>query len=177
MSTGLPGLLARFDTPQTLLGAVQAARSQGHRGLRAWTPYPVEGLAEALALPPSRLQLAMLLGGFAGGLGTLALQYYSAVIDYPVNIGGRPLASWPAFGPPALEMTLLCAGLVGILGLLLRSGLPRWHRPEFDWAGMEQASSDAFLLWLPLDDEDGEALRDWLLSNGARDLSRVGGDS
>lgn len=171
------GLLARFDTPQTLLGTARATRSQGLSGLRAWTPYPVEGLAEALALPRSRLPLAMLLGGLAGGLGTMALQYYAAVIDYPVNIGGRPLASWPAFGPPALEMTLLFAGVVGIFGLLLRSGLPRWHRPEFDWAGMEQASSDAFLLWLPLDGEDGEALRDWLLGNGAREVSFVGGDS
>ncbi len=177
MSAGMHGLLARFDTPQTLLAAAQAARVRGHRGLRAWTPYPVAGLAEALALPRSRLPLLMLLGGLAGGLGTLALQYYAAVIDYPVDIGGRPLASWPAFGPPALEMTLLFAGLAGIAGLLLRSGLPRWHRPEFDWAGMERASSDAFLLWLPLDDDEGEPLRDWLLGNGAREARLVGGDS
>lgn len=170
-----PALIARFTTPQALLAAAGAARRHQQIRLRAWTPWPVEGLADTLGLRRSRLPLAMLLGGLGGGAGTLALQAGASALDYPLDIGGRPLLSWPAFGPPALEMSLLAAGLVGILGCLLRSGLPRWHRREFDWPEIDQSAAERFVLLLACarEDFDFAALERQWRALGAEDVRRL----
>ena len=146
------GWLARFGDAAALLLAVRELRGLGYTHLEAYTPYAVEGLAAALGGTRNRIPLLVLLGGVCGGFGTLWLQWYAAVIDYPINVGGRPDASWPAFIPAALEMTILFAALFGIIGLFIGNGLPRLNHPLFAVAGFEAASRDGFFLWLRADD-------------------------
>ena len=146
------GWLARFDDAGALLLAVRELRGMGYTRLEAYTPYPVDGLAGALGPMRNRIPLLVLLGGLVGGFGTLWLEYYASVIDYPINVGGRPNASWPAFIPAALEMTILFAALFGIAGMLIANGLPRLNHPLFDVARFDLASRDGFFLWLRADD-------------------------
>ncbi len=91
-------------------------------------------------------------GRSGGGLGTFALEWYSAVFDYPINVGGRPTVSWPAFLPPAIEMTLVGAAVFGVIAMLIHSGLPRLHHPLFDVKAFERGSNDRFFLLLRADD-------------------------
>lgn len=141
-----PLLLAEFEDPATLLDAARRARDAGWRGLDAHVPFAVGGLAEALGLPPSRLRTAMLAGGVVAGIAAYALQWYSAVYDYPLNLGGRPLHSWPAFLVPAFEAVVLGAVLAGVVGFLVTCGLPQLHHPAFAAHGFHRASQDRFFL-------------------------------
>lgn len=150
--TNVYGCMARFDSAETLRGAALQLRHAGYTRLEAYSPFAVEGLAEALGTTRNRLPLLVLLGGLLGGIGTLALQYYSAVIDYPIDVGGRPAASWPAFIPAALEMTILCAVLAGVFGMLLGNGLPRLYHPVFNVTCFAEASRDGFFLVIRADD-------------------------
>ena len=145
----LYGLLAEFADAEQLLAAVRRARVQTHGAtIEAYSPFPIDGLTEALGPRSDRVPLWTLLGAIAGGVGTYALEWYAAVFDYPLNVGGRPLASWPAFLPPALEMTLLGAALAGVIAMLVGNGLPRLHHPLFAVQEFERASNDRFfLLW------------------------------
>ncbi|MEI7035326.1 DUF3341 domain-containing protein [Fulvimonas yonginensis] len=152
MSAGTHGWLARFDGAQALLVAARELRALGYTRLEAYTPYAVEGLAEVLGPVRNRIPLLVLLGGLCGGFGTLFLQWYAAVVDYPINVGGRPDASWPAFIPAALEMTILFAAAFGVAGMLLANGLPRLNHPLFGLARFEAVSRDGFFLWLRADD-------------------------
>lgn len=143
----LYGLLAEFATAEQLLDAAVCARAQARDALlEAYSPFPIEGLADALGARADRVPLFMLLGALAGGVGTYGLEWYSAVFDYPLNVGGRPLASWPAFLPPAIEMTLLGAALAGVIAMLLSNGLPRLSHPLFAVPAFERASADRFFL-------------------------------
>lgn len=141
-----PILLAEFRDPGALLDAARRARQAGLGGLDAHTPFPVEGLPDALALPEPRLRLPMLLAGFAAAALVFAMCWYSAVVDYPLNLGGRPLNSWQTFVILAFEAGILCATLVGTLCFFLGSGLPRLHHPVFAAPGFERASQDRFFL-------------------------------
>ncbi|HEV2620798.1 MAG TPA: DUF3341 domain-containing protein [Frateuria sp.] len=151
------GWLARFGDAQALLLAVRELRRLGYTQLEAYTPYAVEGLAEALGPVRDRIPLLVLLGGLCGGLGTLFLEWYASVVNYPIDVGGRPDASWPAFVPAALEMTILFAALFGVVGLFVANGLPRLVHPLFAVPGFEAASRDGFFLWLRADDPRFEA--------------------
>ncbi len=146
------GCLAQFADAQALLAAVNALRARGYTRMEAYTPYAVEGLAEKLGPVRDGVAPAMLAGGLFGGLGTLALEYYSAVIDYPLNIGGRPLASWPAFIPSALEMTFLFAMSAGVLAMLVGNRLPRLYHALFNASRFAQASRDGFFVVVRADD-------------------------
>jgi hypothetical protein len=146
------GCLAQFATVAALQRAIKELRDRGYTRLAAYTPFPVEDLAEALGAPPGRIPLAMLLGGMVGGAATLALQYYAAVIDYPIDAGGRPAASWPAFIPAALEMTLLFAALAGVIMMLVGSGLPRLHHPLFESVRFNAVTRDALVVVVLADD-------------------------
>src|SRR5262249_36965549 len=112
------GLLAEFESPADLLRAAHAARQEGYRRMDAYSPFPIEGLAEALGFHRTGLPLLIFVGGLVGCIGGFFMQYYAAVHGYPVNIGGRPLNSWPAFLPITFELTVLVAGLTAVLGLL-----------------------------------------------------------
>lgn len=141
------GVMGRFATPEALLEAIRAMRRH-EAGVRfeAYAPYAVEGLSEALDLPPSPIPLITLTGGVVGGLGGFFMQWYAAVISFPVNIGGRPLDSWPMFIPVTFEMAILCAALAAVSGMLFVNGLPRLYHPVFNAPSFDLATRDRYFL-------------------------------
>ena len=146
------GVLADFSSPEELVAAVKRARERGFVRVEAYTPFPVPELQEPLNATTTRVPLITLIGGLVGGIGGLFLQWYSAVIHYPLNIGGRPLFSWPAFIPVIFELTVLGASLAAGIGMLLLNGLPRLHHPLFDVHEFELASRNRFFLCIRSDD-------------------------
>jgi Protein of unknown function (DUF3341) len=148
MRTRLPlyGLMAEFDSPADLLGAAGRAYEEGYRRMDAYTPFPVHGLAEALGFRRTRLPLLVFFGGIAGCVGGYGLQYWISAVDYPLNIGGRPLNSWPAFIPVTFELTILVAALAAVLGMLALNGLPMPYHPVFNVPEFELASRNRFFL-------------------------------
>jgi hypothetical protein len=161
----LHGLLAQFGSADELVRAVQSAHRDHHyTALEAYSPFPIEGLDEALGPDRNRIPMLMLLGAIIGGVGTFTLEWYSAVLNYPLNVGGRPIDSWQAFLPPAIEMTVLGAALLGVMAMLIGNDLPRWHHPLFEVKAFERASNDRFFLLLRADDPNFEAraARDFL---------------
>lgn len=163
------GVLAEFAHPHELLEAATRARVQFARGIiEAYSPFPIAGLANALGMRSDSVPRYMLLGALLGGAGTYGLEWYSAVVDYPLNIGGRPLDSWPAFIAPAIEITLLGAAVAGVIAMLAGNGLPRLHHPLFDLPAFARASSDRFFLLLRsgASDFDEAAARRFLDSLG-----------
>jgi len=142
----LYGLVAEFATPDALLAATHRARQAGYRYIEAYTPFPVEGLAEALGFHRTSLPLVVLLGGIVGGLSGYFLQYWINVMHYPLNVGGRPLHSWPAFIPVTFELTILVAALAAVLGMLALNGLPMPYHPLFNMPRFVLATHDRFFL-------------------------------
>jgi hypothetical protein len=138
--------LVEFLAPEELLGAARAARRAGYREMDAYTPYAVEGLAAELGLRRSQIPSIVLIGGLVGAGAGFGMQYYSMAIDYPVNAGGRPYNSWPAFFPIAFEVSILVAALAGFLGMLFLNGLPQPHHPLFNVPQFARASQDRFFL-------------------------------
>ena len=169
------GYMAQFDSAETLRGAALQLRHAGYTRLEAYTPFAVDGLAEALGPMRNRIPLLVLLGGLVGGIGTLVLQYYSAVIDYPIDVGGRPAASWPAFIPAALEMAILFAVVAGVIGMLAGNGLPRLYHPTFNVERFAAASRDGFFMVIRADDPcyDADAVRQSLADLGPLAIDEV----
>ncbi len=147
------GVMAEFATPETLLVASRTARERGYRDLEAFSPYSIDGLAEVVGFRRNRVPLLTLLGGIAGGVGGYFMQWYSAVVDYPINSGGRPFHSWPAFVPATFELTVLGAALAGFFGMLILNGLPRLHHPVFDAPEFDLASRNRFFLCIRSQDD------------------------
>ena len=145
-ASSLYGLIAEFADEHTLVDAVRRARADGYRNLDAYAPFSVEGLSDALGFRKDRVALLTLLGGIVGGTGVYFLQWYTAVIDYPINAGGRPLHSWPAFIPATFEMTVLGAALAAFFGMLILNGLPRLNHPIFNAPDFDLASRNRFFL-------------------------------
>jgi len=154
----LYGVLAEFATAEQLLAAVARARTETrHAVLEAYSPVPVEGLVEALGpRKADRIPFWMLLGAIAGGAGTFALEWYAAVWDYPINVGGRPLYALSAFMVVCFELTILFAALTPAIGMLALNGLPRLHHPVFDAPRFHRASRDRFFLCILATDEKFE---------------------
>jgi hypothetical protein len=172
---GLYGLMAEFDAPEALLEAARRAYVTGYRHMDAYSPFPVEGLAAAIGLQRTRLPLVVLLGGVIGCVGGFLLQYYAAVIDYPLNVGGRPLNSWPAFIPVTFELTILVAALFAVLGMLALNGLPMPYHSVFNVPRFALASQDHFFLCIEARDHlfDRQRTRQFLESLGAREVTEV----
>lgn len=140
------GVLAEFEHPEDLLAATHRAYEAGFRRMDAYAPIPVEGLNAALGKGPSRLPWLTFTGGLLGAISGYALQYYAMVIDYPMNVGGRPYHSWPAFIPIVFELTILGASLFSVLGMLALNGLPMPYHPVFNVPEFRLATRDRFFL-------------------------------
>ncbi len=139
-------LLAAFTAPDRLLKAVEIEREAGVPALEAYTPYPIEGLSQALGQPATNIPWYMLAGGLAVAGGMYLMEWYSAVFAYPFDQGGRPTNSWPAFMMAPVEVGVLAAAITGFMVFLLKGGLPRLSHPLFEHTAFERASQDQFLL-------------------------------
>lgn len=146
------GLLAEFATADALLAAAHAVRTAGYRHAEAYSPFPVEGLPEALGFTRSRVPFFTLVGAVLGGIGGYFLQWYAAVVDFPVNVGGRPLNSWPMFVPITFEMAVLGGAFAAVVAMLVGSGLPRLRHPLFAAPDFDLAMRNRFFLCLRADD-------------------------
>jgi hypothetical protein len=155
------GVTAEFDSPTALVNAARAACQKGYRKMEAYSPFPIEELNDVLHLHKNKLPLIVLLGGITGGLTGYLLQYYVAVWNFPLNIGGRPLNSWPAYIIITFELTILFAAISAVLGLLALCGLPMPYHPMFNVPRFATASRNRFFLCIeaadPLFDYDKTA--------------------
>lgn len=147
----LYGVLAEFRTADALLHAARAARDAGYARVEAYAPFHVEGLAEAVGFHGNVVAKAALAGGVCGGLGTYVMQWYSAVWSYPINVGGRPLHSWPAFIPATFEITILGAALAAVAAMFVANGLPRLRHPLFAVPEFELSTRNRFFLCIRAD--------------------------
>lgn len=154
MKTRTPifGWLAEFETPQQLLDATRAARLAGYREMDAYTPYPVEGVADELGLRRTRVPFIVLTAGIVGAVAGYLMQYWTMAIDYPILVGGKPFNSWPAFVPVAFEVAVLIAGLSALFGMLALNGLPQPYHPIFNVARFVEANSERFFLGIKASD-------------------------
>ena len=150
---GIYGLLAEFNTPGDLVRATEAAYAEGYRRMESYTPYPVEEAAEALHFHKTRVPLVCLLGGIMGVTTAFLMETWISVWSYPLNIGGRPLFSWPAFIIPAYEWTILFSGFSAALGMIALNGLPQLYHPVFNAPNFRDgATNDKFFLCLEAHD-------------------------
>jgi len=171
----LYGLLAEFRSAEQLVQATAVARRAGYRKLDAFSPFPIDELPAALGLPPTRLPAVVLGGGLVGGAVGYVFQFWVSAIAYPLNVGGRPLNSWPAFVPVTFELAILGAALAAVIGMLLRSGLPRPHHPLFGVERFARATQDRFFLCIEATDPqfDANQTRQFLHSQGAEHVEEA----
>ena len=174
-SSVLYGLMAEFDDPTSLVTATERAHHEGYRCMDAYSPFPIEELHDALGTRHTRLPLIVLIGGLVGCSGGYLLQYWSSVIAYPLNIGGKPLHSWPAFIPVTFECTILAAALSCVLGMLALNGLPMPYHPVFSVPRFALASRNRFFLCIEATDPkfDLEATRRFLETLHPREVTTV----
>jgi hypothetical protein len=169
------GLMAEFADSEALLGAARRTHDAGYEHVDAFTPFPVEGLAEAIGVHSSRVPLICLIGGLIGCSGGFFLQWWPNVIGYPLDIGGKPYNSWPAFIPITFELTILCAGLATVFGMLALNGLPTPYHPVFNVPRFELASRNSFFLCIQARDAkfDAQKTKEFLQSLNAREVFEI----
>jgi hypothetical protein len=148
----LYGLMAEFEEHEELLAATRRAYAEGYRRMDAYSPFPVEGLAEALGHENSAIPLFTLAGGIIGGLGAYFMEWIAMAKLYPLNVGGRPHNSWPNFIPVTFELTVLIASVAAFLGVFILNRLPQPHHPVFNVPEFERASIDRFFLCIEAED-------------------------
>jgi hypothetical protein len=171
----LYGMVAVFDRPDDLLVAAERAYAAGYRRMDAYTPFPVHGLPEVLGHRGVRLPWIVLIGGIIGALLGFFMQYYSATISYPLNIGGRPYNSWPQFIPVTFELTILFGALAAVVGMLGLNGLPEPYHPLFNVPSFELASRTHFFLCIEATDPkfDRNETKQFLESLEPHEISEV----
>jgi hypothetical protein len=150
--TAIYGLMAEFETHEQLLDAARRAHEIGYRRMDGYTPFPIEGLPQALGRKRTLVPLIVLLGGIVGGFGGYFMEWYASVVSYPINVGGRPLHSWPSFIPITFELTILGAALSAFFGALAMNKLPQPYHPVFNVPHFERASIDRFFLCIEASD-------------------------
>jgi hypothetical protein len=165
--------MAEFDAPETLLAAARRAYAAGYREMDAYSPFPVEELAEALGSRRTLVPWITLSGGVIGAASGFALQAWVHVSALPLNVGGRPLLSWPMFVPVTFELAVLFAGLFTLVGLLVLNGLPRPYHPVFNVPRFGRASRDRFFLCVEARDPQFGSARGFLESLGAIEVADV----
>jgi hypothetical protein len=161
----LHGLMAEFEEHEQLLEAAKRSFAAGYRSMDGYSPFPIEGLAEALGHQFTPVPLLTLGGGIAGGLGAYFMQWYSQRVLYPLNVGGRPLHTWPNFIPVTFELTILIASLSALVAMLFLNRLPQPHHPVFNVPAFRRASIDRFFLCIESADPkfDYQKTREFLL--------------
>jgi len=142
----LYGVMGEFDTPEQIMAAARKTHEAGYKRVTAYTPFPIEGLAEAIGFKWTAVPLLTMIGGLGGGLTGFAMQYWMMAVSYPLNIGGRPLNSWPAFIPVTFELTILGAASFAVFGMLALNKLPEPYHPVFNVDRFAHASTDKFFL-------------------------------
>ncbi|MBS0242867.1 MAG: DUF3341 domain-containing protein [Proteobacteria bacterium] len=164
-----PGLIAGFADADTLLTATRMARERGLKQMDAYAPFAIDELPDALGLAPTNVRTIMFWCGLIGAAVGYLMPYYSAVLGYPINSGGRPLASWPAFLPIAFELAVLFAAVGGLVALFVVAGLSELHHPAFSVNALEAAGDDKFFLLVSSRDRafNREQLTSLLRSAGA----------
>jgi hypothetical protein len=169
------GIMAEFADPTSAVAAAHKIHDAGYRKIDAYSPYPVEELMHAIGLHRSIMPLLVLIGGLTGLVAGYGLEYYTSVIDYPMNIGGRPLHSWPAFIPPAYETTILFAALTAVFGMIAVNGLPQPYHPVFNVPAFARASRDRFFVCIEATDPkfDRAETRRFMDGLGAVSVSEV----
>ncbi len=169
------GMMAEFDNPSDAVAAAERAHEEGYRRLDAYSPYPIEELSEAIGVHKTNMPPIVLAGGIIGGIAGYLMQYYLLVINYPLNVGGKPFHSWPMFIPITFECTVLGAALAAVFGMLALNGLPEPYHPVFNTPNFALASRDSFFLLIQANDPkfDREATRRFLQSLGAREVNDV----
>jgi hypothetical protein len=173
--TPVYGLMAEFDSPQALVHAAEAAYNAGYRKMDGYSPFPIEELAHAIGFRKNRLPLIVLMGGIAGCLGGFLMQYWYAVYHYPINVGGKPLNSWPNWIPVTFECTVLLAAFAAVFGMIALNGLPMPYHPVFNAPRFALASKDRFFLCIETTDPqfDRDATKDFLVSLRPREITEV----
>ena len=169
------GLMAEFGTPEELLSAAHSSSAAGYTRMDAFTPLPIEGLSEAVGFHRTLLPVIVLIGGIMGGSAGFSMQYYANVIGFPLNIGGKPYNSWPAFIPITFELTILGAALSAVLGLLALNGLPTPYHPVFNVPEFELASRNRFFLCIKARDPIFDLIKtkEFLVGLKARKVSEI----
>ena len=169
------GLMAEFDSAQALVDAAKKTHEAGYKKIDAYSPFPIEGLAEEIGFHHDEVPLVVLIGGIIGGCTGYLMQYWMAAVDYPLNIGGKPPHSWPAFIVITFEMTILFAGISAVLGMLALNGLPMPYHPVFNVPEFVRASRDRFFLVVDGADAkfDDSATRRFLSDLKPREVSDV----
>ncbi len=155
----LHGIIAEFATTDEIIEAAKRTREAGYKKFDCYTPFPVHGLTDAMGVEDYKVPWTFFFAGLFGAIALFGLQVYTSVIDYPLNIGGRDLLSWPYFIPITFEGMVLFAAFTGGLGMLAYNGLPRPYHPVFNVPQFERASTDRFFLCIEANDPNFEPSR------------------
>ena len=171
----LHGVMAEYDSSQALVDAARKTVAEGFSKVEAYSPVPIEEINDILHRKRTILPRLVLAGGLTGMATGFALQYWASVIEYPMNVGGRPMASWTSFIVPSYELTILFASLTAAIGMAMLSGLPQPYHPVFNVERFSMASSDKFFLVIEAADSkfDRQRASDFLRSTGAKGVYDV----
>ena len=169
------GVMAEFATPDEFVAALRKVRAAGYTKFDGYSPFPIHEASGAAGLPRNPVALMVLMGGIAGGLGGFALATWVSMVGYPVNIGGRPLFSWPAFIPPVFETTVLLAALTAVFGMIAINGLPLLYHPVWNVPEFVRASQDRFFVCIEATDPkfDASAVKSFFAGLGPASVSEV----
>ncbi len=174
-NVGTYALVAEFLSAEDLLAAAERVSEEGYRAIDAYTPFPVHGLSDALRFHCVKVPYFIICAGLCGAFFGFTLQWYTATIDYPLNVGGKPFNSLPSFFPVTFESTILFSAITALISVFALSGLPRPYHSIFNTPGFKRASKDRFFLAIETKDPKFELIstREFLASLGPVAVSEV----
>ena len=171
----LRGLIAEFENEEAIVEATQKTVDAGYHHIETYTPYPLDELLDIQHLHQNKVALVILIGGLAGCAVGFFMQYFASVIHYPLNVGGRPFNSWPAFIPVMFECTVLFASFSALVGMMVMNKLPRPNHPLFDIERFRYATQDRFFLCIEAEDPyfEKDATRQFLEELNPHEVNEV----